>query len=281
MPYVEIDGIRTHYETLGSGPPLLMMAHGGFNSVIENWRTFGAWKNIQPLEHFTQHYTCIVYDRRETGESGGRVEPIGWSQYTSQAKGLLDHLGIERAFVLGGCMACNLAVAFGVRYPEATRGLVLHFPTGGVRWRQYGERNFGAHLACVQEKGLEGVVTLAKEKKRFNREPEVGPWASVIDNDNSFAESFLAQDVDRYMATVTVMYRNLFDRDTSPGAEPEELMALKVPSIVIPGHDPLHATSAARYLEECLPDVDYKDYPVLEQTPERVREWILEFLEAH
>ena len=33
---------------------------------------------------------------------------------------------------------------------------------------------------------------------------------------------------------------------------------------MIPGHDPFHATSAARYLEECLPNVDYKDYTVPE-----------------
>ena len=281
MPFAEIDGISTHYEVLGSGPPLLMMAHGGFNSVLENWRTFGAWKDIQPLEHFTRQHTCIVYDRREAGESGGRVEPIGWDQYARQAKGLLDHLSIDNAFVLGGCMACNLAVAFGVRYPEVTRGLVLHFPTGGVRWRQYGERNFGAHLSHVKEKGLEGVVELAKEKKAFNLEPAAGPWASVIAHDGAFAEAFLSQDVDRYAAMVAVTQRNLFDRDTSPGAEPEELMALKIPSIVIPGHDPFHATSAARYLEECLPEVEYMDYPVPEQTPDRVREWILGFTASH
>ena len=47
---------------------------------------------------------------------------------------------------------------------------------------------------------------------------------------------------------------------------------MEIPSIVIPGHDIFHATSAARYLEECLPDVDYNNCPVPEQTPERMRE---------
>jgi len=278
MSYVEIDGIRTHYEVLGSGPPLLMMAHGGFNSVIENWRVLGAWKDIQPLEHFSQYYTCIVYDRREAGKSGGRVEAISWDHYARQAKGLLHHLDIEKAFVLGGCMGCNLAVAFGVRYPEMMKGLVLHWPTGGVRWRLYGQHNLTNHLTFVKEAGLKGVVDFAKEKKGFDQEMTAGPWASVIARDSNLAERFLAQNIGRYSAIIEVTMRNLFDRDTSPGAEPEELMALKVPALVIPGRDEYHATSAARYLEECLPSVQYHDVPVPDQTPDKVREWILAFL---
>ena len=49
----------------------------------------------------------------------------------------------------------------------------------------------------------------------------------------------------------------LFDRDTAPGAEPEALMAVDIPALIVPGHDASHATSAARYLEECLPRAEY------------------------
>jgi hypothetical protein len=44
-----------------------------------------------------------------------------------------------------------------------------------------------------------------------------------------------------------------------PGAEPEELLALKVPALILPGHTNFHATSCARYLEECLPGAEYWD----------------------
>ena len=54
----------------------------------------------------------------------------------------------------------------------------------------------------------------------------------------------------------------LFDRDTAPGAEPEDLMRLDIPALIVPGHDAAHATSAARYLEECLPRAEYWDAPV-------------------
>ena len=281
MAFARIDGIETRYEVIGCGPPLLMMAHGGFNAVVENWTEFGAWRDIQPLQHFPESYTCILYDRRESGASGGRLEVIGWEQYVQQALGLLDHLEIDQAFILGGCMSCNLAAAFAVRYPQRTRALVLHWPTGGVRWRMYGVSNFAEHIQFLHRNQLSGIVDLARQNNHFQSEPAAGPWASVIANDPEFAESFLAQDPDRYEALATLTGRNLFDRDTSPGAEPEELLALKIPALVVPGNDEYHATSAARYIEECLPMAEYYEITAQKQQPAEVRETVLAYLGAH
>ena len=52
MPTVDIDGIATHYEISGSGPPILMMAPGGFDSAIEKWSTTWPWQHFLPLEVF-------------------------------------------------------------------------------------------------------------------------------------------------------------------------------------------------------------------------------------
>src|SRR6202041_388176 len=89
-----------------------------------------------------------------------------------------------------------------------------------------------------------------------------------------------AQDVNRYKLIVTGMGRRLFDRDTAPGAEPEDLLRLDIPALIIPGHDASHATSAARYLEECLPRGEYWDVAVTEQTEQRTSARLLEFLAA-
>jgi len=75
------------------------------------------------------------------------------------------------------------------------------------------------------------------------------------------------------------MARTLFDRDTSPGAEPEDLLRLNIPALIVPGRDAFHATSAARYLEECLPKSEYWDIPVPDQTEGNVPARLLEFLE--
>jgi pimeloyl-ACP methyl ester carboxylesterase len=276
-----VDGIETRYEVIGSGPPLLMYAPGGFDATVEKWSTQGVYATIKLLDHLPRKYTCVAFDRRETGGSGGRVERVTWNDYARQGKGLLDHLGIGRAHVMGGCMGVSAAVAFAVAYPRAALSLVLYWPVGGARYRMNGALRFAEHVAFVQRNGLEQVVEVVRAGgKSFGADPRGGPWAAVIKRDAGFAHAYAALPVDAYLATVTGMGRTLFDRDTAPGAEPEDLMQLGIPALVVPGRDPSHATSAARYLEECLPAAQYWDVPPAEQTEANTPARILAFLAA-
>src|SRR5436309_3123954 len=113
-----IDDIATRYEVMGSGPPLLMYAPAGFDATLEKWSTQGVYAKIKLLDHLPKHYTCIVFDRRECGQSGGRVEHLTWAHYVAQGKGLLEHLGFQRAHLMGGCMGCCPVAAFGVMHPQ-------------------------------------------------------------------------------------------------------------------------------------------------------------------
>ena len=280
MPTAVIDGIATRYEVVGSGPPLLMYAPGGFDATVEKWTTLGVYARIKPLDYLPRKYTCIVFDRRECGQSGGRIECVTWGHYVAQGKGLLDHLNIKRAHLMGGCMGCSPVVAFGVAHPEAVLSMVLYWPVGGARYRINSRQRFAEHLAFVQQHGLGAVVKLAaKDGKPFGSDPRGGPWASVIKQDRTFAEAYAKQRVDPYQHIVAEMGRALFDRDSAPGAEPEDLLHLDIPALVIPGRDPSHATSAARYLEECLPRSEYWDVPPEGQTEETAPARMLEFLD--
>jgi pimeloyl-ACP methyl ester carboxylesterase len=281
MQTISIDGIPTRYEIRGSGPPLLMFSPGGFDATIDAWASRGAYAQTRPLEHLSRKYACIVFDRRESGGSGGRVERITWSHYVSQGKGLLEHLDIERAHLMGGCMGCSPVLAFAVAHPQAVISMVLYWPAGGPRYRLSSRQRFAEHLAFAHREGLQAVVALARASgKAFGTDPRVGPWASVIRSDPDFAASYVAQDLAAYELMVAGMERGLVDRDTTPGAEPEDLMRLDIPALIVPGQDRSHATSAARYLEECLPRAEYWDTPVSEQTEARTSARILEFLAA-
>jgi len=282
MPIHTTDGIPTRYEILGAGPPLLMFSPGGFNATLDTWSSLGVYARTKPLQNLSRSYTCIIFDRRETGQSGGRIEPIGWGQYVAQGKGLLDHLQFERAHLMGGCMGCSPVLAFGVAHPQRVLSMLLYWPVGGAKYRLSSHQRFAEHLAFVHQQGLEKVVALAVEGgKPFGADPRGGPWASVIRNDPAFAKFYAAQNVDRYKLIVAAMGRRLFDRDTAPGAEPEDLLRLDIPALIIPGHDASHATSAARYLEECLPCGEYWDVAVAEQTEERTSTRLLEFLDEN
>jgi pimeloyl-ACP methyl ester carboxylesterase len=281
MPTATIDGLEVNYVTRGSGPALLMLAPGGFDATMEKWTTAGVWKGMRPLDTLSGAFTVVAYDRRESGASGGRVERLSWSVFADQAKALLDHLGIRQAFVLGGCMGCSVALAFAAKFPEATQALVLHWPVGGYRWKINGSDRLARHLKFARENGLTGVVKRAHEGKSFWQDPEAGPWASCIVRDPQFAGAFQELDQERYFGVIAASARGLFDRDMPPGAEPEEMMGMKVPALILPGDDPAHATSGAVYLRELLPQPEF--WPVMppEQTPDNVRERILEFGRAH
>jgi pimeloyl-ACP methyl ester carboxylesterase len=281
MPTVGADGIPTRYEVAGSGPPLLMFSPGGFDSTLESWRTVGIHRRLDLLEHLTKSYTCITFDRRESGRSGGRVERLSWSGYVAQAIGLLDALGIEQAHLMGGCVGCSTAASVAVAHRDRVLSMVLFSPAGGVKYRMKQQDRFARHLAHVQAYGLDGVVALVRQTDAgFSADPRVGPWNSVIRTDPAFAEAYAKQDVDRYALVVSGTARLMFDRDTVPGAEPEDLLRLDVPALIVPGQDESHAPSAARYLQECLPRAELWDVPVAEQTRETAPARILKFLDG-
>jgi pimeloyl-ACP methyl ester carboxylesterase len=282
LPVTVVDGIPTRYEVTGSGPPLLMYSPGGFDSRLENWADLGVYKRTGILPQLAKQYSCITFDRRESGLSGGRVERIGWSDYVAQGVGLLRHLGHERAFLMGGCVGCSAVLALAVAHPSMARGLVLYSPAGGPRYRLTQHARFADHAAFVRANGLAAVVALARSTSlSFTKDPRVGPWATTIRTDHDFADEFAARDPNSYLLALGATARLLFDRDTVPGAEPEDLMTLDVPALIVPGQDASHATSAARYLDECLPQAEYWDVPVAEQTDVTAPARVLSFLDAH
>jgi pimeloyl-ACP methyl ester carboxylesterase len=279
MPNVDIDGITTRYEIKGSGPPILMYAPGGFNAVVEAWSALGIYAKVKLLDHLPQKFTCILFDRRECGQSGGRVERVTWKHFVAQGKGLLDHLGIARAHIIGGCMGCGPVAAFGTEHPQMVASMILYWPVGGYKYRVSSHKRFAEHIGFVRGQGLQAVVDLVqREGKPFGADPRGGPWASVIKLDAAFAASYPAQDADPYVRICEGMRDALFDRDTAPGAEPQDLVHTEIPALVVSRKNNSHATSEASYLDECLPLSEYWDMPVERQTEDATNAHVLEFL---
>jgi pimeloyl-ACP methyl ester carboxylesterase len=269
MPFAVLDGIKTHYMTQGSGPHLLMMAPRGFNSRIESWDG-GKWKEMDVFNALARHFTIIAYDRREAGLSGGRIEVLTWQTFAQHGKLLLEHLKVDKAWVIGPCMGVAVAAKFGVLYPEACHALMLPQPVGGHRWFTRLRGFFDKHIAYVREHGLEGARARAQGKS-FQDEPEPGPWSSCIFNDAAFAQRFVKQNVSRYLEIVAASRDAMFPSSDVSGPDAEELMARD---------DPSHATSAAHQLRELLPRVDYWDLHPSRQEAQMQLDRILGFKRA-
>jgi hypothetical protein len=69
--------------------------------------------------------------------------------------------------------------------------------------------------------------------------------------------------------------------EVSGSGPPILLMALKLQTLILPGHTDFHATSCARYLEECIAGAAYWDVHLESQPPDGIRDRILDFFPAH
>ena len=116
MPdFIDLQGTRTAFEVMGSGPPLLML-HGAEGSR----RQFNA---IRPA--LTDRYTVITYDQRDCGDTEGPDSPATLATLADDAQALLAALGHATAFVFGTSFGGRVAQALTVRHPQAVRRLVL------------------------------------------------------------------------------------------------------------------------------------------------------------
>ena len=122
------DGVNIHYEVAGAGIPLLF-AHE-FAGDITSWEP--------QVNFFTRRYRVITYCHRGYPPSDVPEDPEAYSQdrLVADAKGLLDHLGIDQAYMAGLSMGAATALSFAIAHPETTRALVVASTgTGSTRSR--------------------------------------------------------------------------------------------------------------------------------------------------
>lgn len=105
MPTFQSDGLTLAYEVAGHGFPVLCI-HGFASSGKVNWIETG-W-----VETLTQAgYRAITLDNRGHGDSDKPTDPELYypSLMAEDAVKLLDHLGIERAVILGYSMGARIS----------------------------------------------------------------------------------------------------------------------------------------------------------------------------
>lgn len=278
MPVAVIDGLKVNYHVQGSGPHLLMLAPGGFNSTIESWTRGGVWKEMDAINTLSKRFTVVAYDRREAGLSGGRVEKLTWEAFARQGVAILDHLNVKKAWIIGGCMGVSVAAAIAVLAPERCIGLLLHWPVGAYRWMLKGRDFYNRHIEFVRKNGLAAAAVRGPAAKNFWLDPEAGPWASQNANDPAFAAAYVKHDVARYLE-LCEQSRDALYGDTLPsGATGEQWMNIQTPSLILPGADASHATSAAWAMKELMPNAEFWNVLPPHQNGANVLEQILRFV---
>ena len=257
MATAVIDGIATRYEVVGAGAPLLMFSPGGFDATLEKW-THARHLRAGQAARLTlrRQYRCILFDRRESGQSGGRVERVTWTHYVGAGQGAArpsPHRAGAPDGRLHGLRSGRRRSRSRIRKPCAAWCC-----TGRSAARDTASTASNASPSISRsssEHGLDAVVALAQERRQAVQRRAAR--RTVGDGD---------PERPRFRRGVTRSRTSIATSSTSPAwgarcsiATPhrapkaEDLLRLDVPALVVPGHDASHATSAARYLEECLP----------------------------
>ncbi len=108
----EVDDLRIYYQVhgdLASGKAPLLILHGSFMSA-------DAMRPI--IDPLAATRPVIAIDQRGHGRTGDAPGPITYDMLADDAAGVLQHLGVETADVLGYSMGGTAAIAMAVRHPE-------------------------------------------------------------------------------------------------------------------------------------------------------------------
>jgi pimeloyl-ACP methyl ester carboxylesterase len=113
--YAPVNGLRLYYEIHGSGPPVLLL-HGAYMTID----MFGPL-----LPGLAESRQVVVVELQGHGRTGDIERPITYEQMADDAAGLLGHLEIEDADVVGYSMGAGVTLQMAIRHPEVVRRAVV------------------------------------------------------------------------------------------------------------------------------------------------------------
>jgi pimeloyl-ACP methyl ester carboxylesterase len=113
--YASVNGINLYYEIHGTGKPLIML-HGGFG-------TFEMFAALSPA--LAENYQVIGVDLYGHGRTALTDRPIRFEHMADDIAGLIQHLGLEKADLLGFSLGGAVALQTAMRHPERVNKLVV------------------------------------------------------------------------------------------------------------------------------------------------------------
>lgn len=113
-----VNGAELYYETVGSGPAVLMM-HGGLGLSHDYFRPY--------FDQLSQTHTVVYYDHFGNGRSARPEDyaEMSFDRLASDAAGLMDQLGHDRFTLIGHSYGGFIAQVFAGQYADRLDGLVL------------------------------------------------------------------------------------------------------------------------------------------------------------
>jgi pimeloyl-ACP methyl ester carboxylesterase len=157
MDGARLDGVELEYQMVGSGEAVLLIPPGpladGFLPFLSQ-------------EALADRYRLIQYHRRGQVGSSQATPPVSYAEQAADAAGLLRHLGVSRAHVVGHSTGANIALQLALDRPEVVQTLALlepwltASPSASAFFEQAGPA-MEAYGSGEKEAAIAGLISLA------------------------------------------------------------------------------------------------------------------------
>ncbi len=265
MPLARINGASLYYEVEGEGQPVLFIMGTGLAHTL--------WS--RQIAAFKPKFKCISYDNRGTGQSDVTAEGHTVANYAEDAWGLLNHLQISSAHVVGWSLGSCIAQELAIRHPDNVRSLVLIAPW--CRPYPFLRRRFEVQIE-IAETGNQKLLGEFSVLHLFRPDHLDDHDQEVLD----FQRRALEGAGRAPMEILIAHYRMDIAHDSA-----DRLAAVKVPTLVLGGQD--DALVRAPYQEEVhrriagseMKLIPKADHMAVVLIPDQINEIAQDFLERH
>ena len=115
MPKANVNGINIYYQVHGQGEPLILVT--GLGADHSTW--------FRQLPAFRKHYRVITFDSRGIGKTDIPKQTWDLKTMAEDTLGLMDHLGVDKAHVLGLSLGGTIAQEMAINHPDRIKKLIL------------------------------------------------------------------------------------------------------------------------------------------------------------
>jgi pimeloyl-ACP methyl ester carboxylesterase len=254
-----VRGLNINYEIIGEDGPAVALVTGGRRGYDE----------FVPLagKIAAGGYRVFLHDRRNTGASdmliaSDEVEEAVWADDLCE---LLSQHDALPAFVGGSSAGARTSIMLGLRHPEAAAGLLLFRVTGGAfAAKRLPENYYGQFIRAAREGGMAAVCAMDAYAERIAANPANGDKLMAMD------PKVFIEHLSRLLA--------LFEAGANlpvMGVTAEQLGAMKIPTMVIPGNDNTHSSDSGRTAHQLIPGSELHQLPITDQDVDLVpfEEW--------
>jgi pimeloyl-ACP methyl ester carboxylesterase len=192
----------------------------------------------------------LIHDRRNMGASG--IALSGDNESLEQAEDLrvlLDELGTGPAYVAGSSSGARMSILLAQHHPDTVKALLLWRVTGGAYAADRLAFNYyGQYLDAVAAGGIDAVLATEHFAAMVKANPVNGETLRRM-GAGRFAEA---------MSTWLAGFRASCDFPVA-GISPDDMRAIKVPAIVIPGNDRVHPPGPGQAAHRLLANSVYQE----------------------